>query len=1126
MKLSVPAGVSVTGVRSYSSLTKQVVDGSWSCDGRVGVVSCSLAGVDGSTVQVGPASYLLTVLTVRVSGVLPGATGLRFGVDAELAGGGVSSATAAVEFVDSRSPQGSSGSVNSGAGSGPTIPVTSVVNEPGYQGPLTVSMIAEGGSTVRRGSTATIMMDHFTTYPIPGGVTDDIAIPDGITVDPVNTNGWVCPGGTGTITCTHAGAVSGAGSSFDLIAHISDTAPLGFTIGAVASKSIDGVLSNQAILSLTVVNADGSSGTSETVDNTPAPAPDLVTSGFTVTPVLKAASETASTATLTVRNAGAATTVAPVVKLTVPSTLRASVIDSACVVTAGPGANATVTCTASSVLAAGTTAAPTASAPMRFGLTAVHGATTAVVTSQVTIGATSMTTTSAGLPISPETPAADAPVHANSVEKVGTSATAPAAGKPIKVARARNPELDAPVTAMSVPSAPTGVVAQEEGWKSQTINRPFVRIRWEPPASSGSSDIVRYRVFSQYGEHSNRCLGAGYGSTETTCYELYLGVADYRFYIKAVNRDGYESVASDWSNTISTYSTPWAPSSPSVSTSGSSATVSWSGASNNGLAITSYDVREVTTTKYAVSSSASCAPIAYSTTNSQYYANFSGNTCAWGTALWYTWNFNAPTAGTYALELEFFSSGLITGYILKVDGNVISNVGAAQSRTRDSVTGIPPKLQLPVTVTLTAGSHTFTTYTCQCNTNHAPNQWSAEWGTVGYGRWDDAWGLYVTKMDTASCSTTTATSCTVSGLSPGNHTFRVTATNARGIGNMSAAVSALVKQPPGSPTGVSATTGETTQSVVSWTAPTSSGDSAITGYTATSSPGGFTCTTTTATSCTVTGLTGGVSYTFTVKATSSAGDSPASTASSAIIPLGAPQPPTGVLATGGANAQSVVSWTAPSNNGGDAITGYTVTSSPGGFQCTTATTSCTVSGLTNGTSYTFTVTATNSKGTSTASSASSAVVPSTAPGAPTGVSGSGSTNQVVVSWSAPTSNGGATITGYTVSASPGGFVCTTTTATSCTVTGLTNGVSYTFTVTATNAAGTGAASTASSSVKPLGVPPAPLNPVQRFNWPTGVLSLTWDAPVSDGGSAITGYSVWVSGPYNQYVNLDASARSW
>jgi hypothetical protein len=87
----------------------------------------------------------------------------------------------------------------------------------------------------------------------------------------------------------------------------------------------------------------------------------------------------------------------------------------------------------------------------------------------------------------------------------------------------------------------------------------------------------------------------------------------------------------------------------------------------------------------------------------------------------------------------------------------------------------------------------------------------------------------------------------------------------------------------------------------------------------------------------------------------------------------APGAPTAVTAVGG-NMQARVTFTAPVSNGGAAITGYTVTSSPGGFTATGVSSPLTVTGLTNGTSYTFTVKATNSVGTGAASSASPAAV--------------------------------------------------------------------------------------------------------------------------------------------------------
>ena len=90
----------------------------------------------------------------------------------------------------------------------------------------------------------------------------------------------------------------------------------------------------------------------------------------------------------------------------------------------------------------------------------------------------------------------------------------------------------------------------------------------------------------------------------------------------------------------------------------------------------------------------------------------------------------------------------------------------------------------------------------------------------------------------------------------------------------------------------------------------------------------------------------------------------------------------------------------------------------------------------------------------------------TVPDAPQNVSATAGDTSADVSWSAPSSNGGSNITGYDVTSDPGGQTCSTGGTTACTVTGLTNGTLYTFTVTATNGVGTGPASDPSNPVVP------------------------------------------------------------
>ena len=102
------------------------------------------------------------------------------------------------------------------------------------------------------------------------------------------------------------------------------------------------------------------------------------------------------------------------------------------------------------------------------------------------------------------------------------------------------------------------------------------------------------------------------------------------------------------------------------------------------------------------------------------------------------------------------------------------------------------------------------------------------------------------------------------------------------------------------------------------------------------------------------------------------------TAKAKATPLTVPGAPTAVSAVAG-NSQATISFIAPASNGGTAITGYTVTSSPGNLTASGTTSPITITGLTNLTTYTFTVKATNAIGSSLASDASSSVIPSAAP---------------------------------------------------------------------------------------------------------------------------------------------------
>ncbi|KQO17770.1 hypothetical protein ASF12_03655 [Paenibacillus sp. Leaf72] len=182
----------------------------------------------------------------------------------------------------------------------------------------------------------------------------------------------------------------------------------------------------------------------------------------------------------------------------------------------------------------------------------------------------------------------------------------------------------------------------------------------------------------------------------------------------------------------------------------------------------------------------------------------------------------------------------------------------------------------------------------------------------------------------------------------------------------------------------------------------------------------------------------------------------------------APSAPISVAATAG-NGEATISFTMPANDRGGEITGYTVTANPGGLIATGTDSPIKMTGLTNGQSYTFTVIASNRSGDSPSSAATNAVTPMTHPDEPTGVTATAGNGEATVSFIPPASDGGSTITGYTVTSNPGG-VTASGTGSPIKVTGLTNDTAYTFTVIAINEVGNSAASTASVAVTPVSPP--------------------------------------------------------
>ena len=294
------------------------------------------------------------------------------------------------------------------------------------------------------------------------------------------------------------------------------------------------------------------------------------------------------------------------------------------------------------------------------------------------------------------------------------------------------------------------------------------------------------------------------------------------------------------------------------------------------------------------------------------------------------------------------------------------------------------------------------------------------------------------------------------------------------------------------------------QVMLSWVLP--SGGSEVTDYEYEQDGSGtWISTGGTATDYTVTGLTNGQPYTFKVRALNSAGASAASAASASVTPATEPGAPTGLGAT--VNDQRVdLIWTAPASDGGQSITDYEYEQGGSGTWISTGSTATSymVHNLTNGQPYRFRVRAVNSVGAGAASAASPNVTPATEPDAPTGLSATVSDQKVDLIWTAPASNGGAPILRYEYELDfSGTWTSTGGTASSYTVTGLTNGQFYTFRVRAVNRVGAGLASS-SQSATPTSTVVAPDAPFGLSATPGNrQVMLSWVQP--SGGAALTHY---------------------
>jgi hypothetical protein len=229
--------------------------------------------------------------------------------------------------------------------------------------------------------------------------------------------------------------------------------------------------------------------------------------------------------------------------------------------------------------------------------------------------------------------------------------------------------------------------------------------------------------------------------------------------------------------------------------------------------------------------------------------------------------------------------------------------------------------------------------------------------------------------------------------------------------------------------------------------------------------------------------------------------------------------PLNVSATPG-DAQIAMTWSAPSSNGGSAITGYNVYRN-GSLVTTTAaqTTSYTITGLSNGTSYNITIKAVNNAGSGPASSAVSSTPSAgggggTVPDTPANVLAIGGDCHISIEWDYPTDT---SIISYDIYTTDFGVINVIAPAASYALINLTNGVTYGgIYVRAINAAGQSAPSpTFSATAMPTQFPPTPSGFTTSVNGL--ILTLSWDTPT--GTPSVEGYNIYIDGTIYSSIGL-------
>lgn len=650
--------------------------------------------------------------------------------------------------------------------------------------------------------------------------------------------------------------------------------------------------------------------------------------------------------------------------------------------------------------------------------------------------------------------------------------------------------------------APGGAVPGPPGTPNVVAADQEVRVSWTAPTSGGGG-VSGYRVTlstsstGTYSAAGGTCTpGTTSVSSALTCTASGLtNGLTYYFRVAAINADG-TGEASASSAGATPAGVPGGPDAPTVTAGDTTATLTWSAPSSGGTAITGYTVQR----------------------------SLFGGTYA-----------DQPGCTGLAVVLTCTATGLVNGsqVTFRVAARNAAGLGP-WSTASTSITpyGVPAAPAQPQGIAGITSVAVF--WNAPSDNGSALTGFTVLQATSSGGSYTDV---------TSSCAEVSnfpkATSCTLSGLTAGQaYFYKASATNARGAGALSVASASVTPISSSTAPVVDEVDAGDQQVVVYYTVSASAGETVWSRY---SSDSGATWSAwlnsaSVAGSLTVTGLTNGTTYDIQLGLGASNPPTYLSGTATA-LPSGTPGTPSAITAASH-DGHLAVSWTAPSS-GGSALTGYIVATGPTGtgpwtqasgtcaptITTTSTATSCEATGLTNGTGYYVRVAAGNQVGYGSYGVSATAFIPAGPPQTPAAPVGRGGVNQVVVSWSAPTTNGSA-ITGYRLQRASsalgpfaditnGGCLAATvnaSTATTCTDndTGLVAGGDYFYSVAAISAAGVSAYSESSGAVTPIADATAPvitsLTPGDR----TLTLAFTYGSPATNVQYSVDGGSTWTT----------------